>query len=163
MSRAVDARRWFLRRWWLLLPIVVMLVLAALDWKGLTQASTPQGLFEIAVDHYRDNPHLFPFNTDFNSNGTDRLSGLTRAEGHAALEACPRKNWKKVGVVPPAYSDVQYQHLWECDAGDVLVRGRVGWEPSWGLLGVWFSACRKPDCLKPERSFDPSQYPPAKD
>ena len=149
------------RRWWPLIPLVVIAAAAAFLWRPLTQASTPEGLFEMAVDHYQSNPHLFPFSTTFNGEGVHRLAGLTDEDARAAFDTCPRRGWRKIGVVPPQYPDEPYDHIWECDASEVLVRGRVKWDPSWGMLGAGFSACRKTQCPEAEFSFDPTQYEPS--
>ncbi len=160
MIQGVANKRSHLRRWWPLIPLAALVAVAAFAWKPLTQASTPEGLFEMALEQYRSYPHLSPFSVTFNDRGMARLAGLTNAEAHSALAMCPIASWRKIGVVPPRYSDDSTFHVWECEEDSALVRGRVRWKPSWGLLGVEFSACRKPECLDAMLSFDPAQYAP---
>jgi len=149
------------------IALSVLAILALVSWRPasnlwveLNRASSPQGLFNMALELHQPNPQLNAFSTHFSDGSVrSRLFGLTASEAHAALRACPVARWHKVDVVPPQYSDDPIFHIWKCDVGAVTVLGRVQWEPSWGLDGVVFSACRKSECLAPRQSFPviPSQ------
>jgi hypothetical protein len=121
-----------------LLALVVTVAAASI------RNSTPTGFAGHAAEFYGHNPHLHPFGGDEIDGISDRLLGVTEAEGVAMLLACTDDKWKFRGRVGHRDSESNEYEFTRCDIADKSLIA-ISWV-GMGFEGVEFAACEKSLC-----------------